>query len=75
MLQVTALRKVTLLRNFIPHTRDLAPWYGSYVMSNSVKKEKLYSSCDLSAKSTHILFCAKNMNQYTDYLYIQPIND
>ena len=48
---------------------------GSYVVSNSVKKAKLYSSFDLSAKSTYILFCAKNMNQYTDYLYIQPIND
>ncbi len=37
MLRVTALRKATHLRNFIPHAQALAPLYDSYVMSEMVK--------------------------------------
>lgn len=40
-----------------------------------LRKQGYLSICGLTSKLTYILFCAKNMNQYTDYLYIQPIND
>jgi hypothetical protein len=47
----------------------------NHILRIVFRKQGYLSICDLIAKLRHILFCAKNMNQYTDNLYIQPIHD
>lgn len=61
MLGVKALKK----RSFVPSAKR----------ATLLRVIVLKKQSDLSGKLRHILFCAKNMNQYTDNLYIQPIHD